>query len=1188
MLRNLRDLHRPSFLLFPHHTDRTGWAPFGLPVLLVVPHVVDSDGTRVANANVQSVRIYITAQGQSPVAGHDHVGIYVPDYDIYSKTLDFGDLLELRVQPNQMTLLDANEQPVTDSSDATYVEITLASGVTARTQYIPHADYFDLSTQRFDVESLPESKYWIVYEATYFARDVSDAGELLCIRDDEAIATYRFLFNHPGEVLLMMVEGTPQVYFTSANKSEDDTIAFYRPFSEILQDIHDEQALLKQINWIHTIEPQYIPYLGFLLGWELPYYPNSTDAIRRALLRRMVHLQRLKGCRRAIRELFDLLGFFINVGNVWWSPDGKRLIGQDEPLPPQYQQYAVTSTRTATTEPLLLEFTEDGFGQTTVPLIHQPASRSMTIRAYVVRRGSAAHSYLQSVGAQLSTDLEALDYDAPPIFTSLRSDVTDVESKDGVVGSTTAIIDSLGYVSSIETSGEAPITERGLKHDYITNVMSIQLDRYWQFDSDGLALYVFATYIYDKITVPSALTNLRSNRFDLEIIQKEGEFDPTIVAFLLDLLSKLKPFHSLLRKLILEMANNDVYQVTDFSRGGDVAQDINYDAGRQQVPPEAIIPEAPGECPHYKPEDWGFRRWDIEYREKILEILEDEFNAWSRVEADCAANPRGQDRSTTLTPTPTTSIDDSYRVDTDSSRDTACEAPTEPFCYLGRPKDSTAYKDIIKLGENWWPNACDLKMGNGVYYSFDVPAYRGSSVQNKYLADTSAVKSKSRMGRLLRGYSTTTDASIHYSSQPWLDGHGDGSRYLGILRPSLGIQRDNLSFPGHRLPTMNGLAEDFVHPQWEMRPWDYDIVCSGGSPRYQNPLNARLVEDSSGNETLVFDSMPYSIDANGIEPDISSLGAHDVGSGTTISSADNITHAIYSGTSGHPAITLYGTVDSIGVVKVDEALFKTGGDCEESVSTGSSGTEITAPDQGTIDWSDGYPADTGQFSYGETTDYFPASDDSTALADALGLPGSGTGTGTGPVDLLFKLISQIKVETSDPRYDRYRHLRLDCGCSHICLERDIKCPLEQFIEQYGVASTDVAEAEESLVFSESLGSTEPLYGSLMFCVKQSLVNGQWVLDANGEAAPQCWPDSGSFIYQDDYGTIYDTSWTTTNNYVDFTTTIKEPRVWGQPDATRIVNHEVYKRGIVTTIRNVFKIIGDGEFELAATGLQDNR
>jgi len=56
---------------------------------MVVPFVRSVTGTPLANANVCELRYFIEdAPGKTPVAGHTNIGVFVPDFERFSITID--------------------------------------------------------------------------------------------------------------------------------------------------------------------------------------------------------------------------------------------------------------------------------------------------------------------------------------------------------------------------------------------------------------------------------------------------------------------------------------------------------------------------------------------------------------------------------------------------------------------------------------------------------------------------------------------------------------------------------------------------------------------------------------------------------------------------------------------------------------------------------------------------------------------------------------------------------------------------------------------------------------------------------------------------------------------------------------------------------------------------------------------
>ena len=83
------------------------------------------------------------------------------------------------------------------------------------------------------------------------------------------------------------------------------------------------------------------------------------------------------------------------------------------------------------------------------------------------------------------------------------------------------------------------------------------------------------------------------------------------------------------------------------------------------------------------------------------------------------------------------------------------------------------------------------------------------------------------------------------------------------------------------------------------------------------------------------------------------------------------------------------------------------------------------------------------------------------------------------------------------------------------------------------------------------------------------------------------PRSGSLFYRDDYDALYEVVWETVqlggNDVLDFTTIIKQPSVWGEEPQGFIRDRVVFRRGICTTIRQVFESTPSG-YNVIAEGM----
>jgi hypothetical protein len=288
------DRFQPSFSLFPLNTNRTGYQPVNQPLILVVPFTRTIDGIPVANSSVSDCVFFVEdAPGKVPVAGFDHRGIFVPDFERFRIEITASQLSQVRIDTTGQQFFDQETGEEKSFSDVVqgdlfaYTQLRGIPGAFGKSgpgprdtlSFFSDAEYYDLSPFIIETVDLPIGKYNFTWQCRYFKRVISANGELICIDDSNAIlARFSNLINHPGELHQAMMNNSPAFYFNSSSLDLDNTVAFYRPFADALQDIFDEQALLKGVNWVDKIPVQFIPYLSNLLGLDLPYFPSTTEA----------------------------------------------------------------------------------------------------------------------------------------------------------------------------------------------------------------------------------------------------------------------------------------------------------------------------------------------------------------------------------------------------------------------------------------------------------------------------------------------------------------------------------------------------------------------------------------------------------------------------------------------------------------------------------------------------------------------------------------------------------------------------------------------------------------------------------------------------------------------------------------------------------------------------------------------
>lgn len=967
------DRFQPSFFRFPINNNRAGYQPYASPVILVVPFTFDLEtGKQITGARPKSLRYSVQdAPDPAIVAGVENRGITVPDLDLFAIDITSTDLAGSKIDMSGLSYFridsDGNETAISfdDAKEGDFFEYTLETNVRGRTIYYPDAEYFDLSRFSIPTAELPDGRYNFVWEAVFNSRKSSEEGEFICMSDDEILTTHIINIACPGEIHSSMVGNTPSVYFSENSKIEDDSmVRAYRPLADALQDIFDEQNLLRKLSWVNEIPAQLIPYLAFLIGWDLPNFPGVNDNVRRSILRRGLALQKLKGSRLAIRELFEIFGFTVNIINTWFAlgaDDGSRVIAPNEELPNEIENQEIKTETPCHYEVLVADYDAVGFGGLSVPLLNRPIS-DITLHAYLVEDGSDSYSALQDIVNDLSSNLNVLDsilcsrtLDGFFVPSNISSRLPD-EKIDGF-GQVLIDIDDKIAIDDIKI-GNSTISKPTVNFNRDTSTLGITFNGYQSFKSasgSGLKIFIFAQYIYNKIIVPEPLKDRRSNRFDIEILFKNGNAIPSnIYDYLLGFVTKLKAFQSLLRKIVFNSDHIEVYQVTDFCVGGDVKQRPGTDAGEIQTLP-AVDPEDITDDNCISTSERGFTQETLDYRSVVLKGLEQEFDAYKNIDKsipnslrtqleslsnvdinenseDCGEVEHGQNRV----------LDSDINPDINDTRDTLCDLDDNAldYCYKSRVGNEIEANRIVSSDETWQFNACTSIMGIGSYYTIPIKSFKELGLNGN-------------LGNLLDDWKDqSTLDQLYFNDRFGVD--VDSLReQRAIRRPNLKIQHPFMHFPGHRFMAMSALEEDFTHPIYAARPWDNiysDNVrnCKDPSASEQNILNTSIDTNSDGDEVLTFDLIPLVYIGNGLSPDISSLGSHDIKS-------FHVTHSIFSA-AGEGILS----DDGSPVVTFDTVVNTT----SSSIGFGDSGdTKLfnSYNDDCDQDYIDGYPSEYGVF-----------------------------------------------------------------------------------------------------------------------------------------------------------------------------------------------------------------------------------
>lgn len=875
----MQNRHQPHFRLAPLQNARTAYQPVWLPTILVVPHRIPRNGTNIKNSEIFDLILRIEeAPGKVPVAGYQYRGIFVPDFERFRRIVDPSEYANFIINLEGLQFT-RNGQNITfeEAEEGDYFTYYTTNGqIESKYPYYPDAVYYDLSPITIDTHDLkPLGKYVISWCAHYYRRIITSNDQLYCINDNsKSLARLAIVWDHPGDIHQTLIEGIPSVYFEGKRFDQDETVKFVRPFADAMQDVFDEAAFINGINHLNKIPAQLISYLSYLLGWDLPYFPGSTDNLRRRVLKNARRIQELKGSKRSIIDLFELFGYLIEIINLWYRKDGKALIAPNEKQIEEFENQEITSITHCRTEALLYNYSGEGFVEFTIPLLKRPIS-DMTIEAWITTEGDTAHKNLINITEDYETELCSTDNDG---YTNSNL------PKQHTIGYSKVLLDNqLGTGIKSQSEKQSILTHQNIRYNRNRNYLSIKLDK--NLTSKEI-IFIHVTYRYQKIDIPEDLEDLRSNRFDIEILEKANgkQVDPQVLEFLIDFIFKLKPFHSLLRKIKFTSNIDEVYAVTDFCIGGDIAQRPGTDLGEVQVPP-AIIPTDPSLCDD-EFADRGFKEEDLEYRSRVLSGLEQEFQAWRDIDekygADqdtCSFTENGQDRK----------YDDGTK---------ACDLINDQdYCYIGRVNGELEILNTLKLQEKVTCHPCELTLGSGIYYTLDYNKKDWcSNIPCTIDPNNPESINRSFLEGLLAKAVAFDKPTLRFTDKNYLeDEHLDNFAYHAIQRPSLNIIKDNLNIPGHRSPTMSNLISDYTHNDYELRPWDLDGIC----PDERRPdLNESVITLENGDESIYYDTYPLIYYGNGIQSDIVNLDGQ-------VSDPKFVTHKIYySGPRGHESLTL--------------------------------------------------------------------------------------------------------------------------------------------------------------------------------------------------------------------------------------------------------------------------------------------
>lgn len=1168
--------NNPHFILFPVNNDRTGYQNVALPVLYVEPRRIDENGIAIQDSNALSVRFYVVdAPDPARVNGPFSQNIRIPDQSLFEVELNSVDLSQKQLNLTGLVFFNSSGQEITineavDGDTFQYtvsgISTTRFSNPTTTVVYYRDAYYYDVSDVFINPNDLPKPKrYLFVWESVFFRRIATANNDLKCISGEQGLAQLIFDMNHPGDVHEQMRRMTPGLYFDYDGETvqNDPTLQFYRPFADILQDIFDEQSFLDGVNQIDTIPAEYIPYLAYLIGVDLPNFPGTTDSLRRSILNRGAELQKLKSSRRVLNELFSMFGFVVEIVNLQANLTGNKYLSPGDGLETQLLTQS---------DIVLSDYGTVGFTPGDVPFVFRPTSDSQVVlNAWIVENGSSKYNQLMALSNEMSNDLESENVVGVSVNVNGVLEPSFVNSigtspSNGIIGYSNVVVGEFGF-----SNGRPVINKNNIIYDRIKNTLGLIFDHNLISVDQNAKVFIFVTYKRLKIIIPSELSNTRTNKFDVEFLSKQDlVIDFNLLQFLLDFVFNLKGFHSLLRKIKVPVELLSVYNVTDTCVDGNDPFKDGTTLGDLQTSPPII----PSDVTCDDGNDRGYKKSDLLLRSLILNGLEEEFQAWKALSpSDCKFTPEGQDKVVSDFESDSGTNSNDYDNDYDhepDNRPTLCGDNEQKldYCYKGRVVDNLKNLLVIPLREAYSCNPCGPGLGNVVYWE---------EYPNRAYLDGQKIGLLNQ--RITHRFG---NVSLHYSDQPYYDGLSNDT--LALVPTGIDIEKDNLGFPSHRFLSMNALTNDFNYTdeavdigcfeveEVRRRPWDwYDC-----DPVY---LNARLVFKTNGDQELVYDEEDLIYIGNGLTPDIPSLSDHgDVSDGRIF------TNKIYqSAAPSHPSLTFDSSVFTT-VETIDTTVLDTGAIFSSVCTTNGE------------DFIGGYPASSGLvdgvktvFSDGDTSEdeFLFCSNgsnptcsvgnlDRPAIAAALCIDDASDTTST-VVQARFFGNTMEFITPENAEYKWYIPYRFDCAClNESCGTNEptnitgVSCNVDCLYDRNGTLDPGCDKLEIDLVVSlqEAMTLCDRITDfdlADLFCLNDSCDT----------------PGSGTFRYQDDYGIIYEVTWIFMEDTMDITVITKDPRIPGQEQDgfVKYVNgsYQIFRKGIISTVRQIIKVVDTGAY-----------
>ena len=609
---------QPFWQFLPYINNRTAWKPISFPAILTIPFGYAVDGSPIPQSVPKDVVISILdTVRRNKVSGHQYKNVFFPDAELYTLTIND---LELNNR-----IIDIHDF----QNDGVNVTIINRKGVSGSILYIEDALYYDFSDVELSVDNLSIGRYTLSYKARLQKRVYDSLNNLVCINDDqEDVIITNLEINHPGEILNETVKTSPSIWFSNNGLDKEPLITLYKPLTDCLQNVFDEQILLSRINFISKAYPETIQLLGQTIGWEIPYFPESLDPLRKAVLRTSTYFQKNRSSFTSIHKLFDLFGYDILIRNLWYKPDNSQLIE------PSYSYAPVQHVDQYVLDVAISNLIAPGFYSTEVPLINRPSIK--TIYDNFIEIGSDVHIDAYAVQLNSPADIAIKEFIQNGNYDDISLTINGLVNNDlnsrltnkSLISNHKLKIDVNNKVVDTYKTGNIILGSQVSIDKYKPNV-KISLDGHW--NDDNVVIHIFVMYKTQKVVInDSNYDEKRSNFFDIRVNNRDDTLSPTslVLEYALEFLYRIKALHSLLRHIYLESSNEEVYLVTDYCYGSGLSISSDSDAGKQQVPPAIIPEESLDQCSKQDARLLGYKESDIKYRNRIISKLIEEWEAY--------------------------------------------------------------------------------------------------------------------------------------------------------------------------------------------------------------------------------------------------------------------------------------------------------------------------------------------------------------------------------------------------------------------------------------------------------------------------------------------------------------------------------------------------------------------------------